>query len=171
MKYYNIVKNWRKIKRFLNDKKLNDILVRDFNKFTWGRWHQKFELGKFPRDYESCSWEFGIIGRHPEYFKYVKHSACHWLVNFNLRLVQLVEPSKNWRIITSQEHSTVFDGNDTLFDFNFMALGISPEEAFKIANKENIQLEINRFMKVYMAKPFWEENLSIKPKDWNKREK
>jgi hypothetical protein len=56
---------------------------------------------------------------------YVKHAACHWLVNFALELAQHVEPNRAWRIITSQEHSTVWDGKDTLFDFNFLALGVT----------------------------------------------
>jgi hypothetical protein len=35
MKYYDLRKNWRRVKPHLADKELNDILVRDFNKFTW----------------------------------------------------------------------------------------------------------------------------------------
>ena len=35
--YYDPVRNWRKIKPHLGDRELNDILVRDFNKYTFGR--------------------------------------------------------------------------------------------------------------------------------------
>ena len=42
----------------------------------------------------------------------MKHAACHWLVNFALELAQLVEPDRKWRIITSDKHSTVWDGGD-----------------------------------------------------------
>jgi len=31
---------------------------------------------------------------------------------------------------------------------------ISPNESFRIANKDNIQLEIRKLMKVYIADPF-----------------
>ena len=31
--------------------------------------------------------------------------ACHWLVNFNLTLAQLVIPERKWRIVTG-DHST-----------------------------------------------------------------
>jgi hypothetical protein len=31
--YYDLKKNWPKVRRHLQDKELNDILVRDFNKF------------------------------------------------------------------------------------------------------------------------------------------
>ena len=43
---------------------------------------------------------------------------CHWLVNFSLRLAERVDPDRPWRIITSDSHSTVWDGYDLLFDFN-----------------------------------------------------
>jgi hypothetical protein len=58
------------------------------------------------------------------------------LVNFSLELAQLVLPKKPWRIITSAKHSTVWDGDDTLFDFNFQAMGIPPDECFQDANKK-----------------------------------
>src|SRR5215831_19037268 len=45
-------------------------------------------------------------------------------------------PKKPWRIITSVKHSTVWDGDDTLFDFNFQAMGIPPDECFQDANKK-----------------------------------
>jgi hypothetical protein len=48
----------------------------------------------------------------------VKHAACHWLVNFALRLAILAEPARPWQIVSSQAHSTVWDGQSTLFDCN-----------------------------------------------------
>jgi len=154
MKYYPIVKNWHKIRKHLNNKELNNILNKDFNKFTYRRRKQKFpsQRGRYPGDFESCDWDIGR--RLPEVAKYVKHSACHWLVNFNLKMAQLVKPNKNWRIVTSQEHLTVWGGQNTLFDFNFLIMEISPNESFRIANKDNIQLEIRKLMKVYIADPF-----------------
>ena len=62
------------------------------------------------------------------YMNYVLDGASHWLVNFTLRLAMLVEPDREWRIITSEDHSTVWDGRDTLFEFNFQAFGELPEE-------------------------------------------
>ena len=37
MKYYDLKKYWPKVKRHLGDIELNNILVRDFNKYTYGR--------------------------------------------------------------------------------------------------------------------------------------
>ena len=47
----------------------------------------------------------------------------------------LVMPDRQWRIITSQKHSTVWDGEDTIFDFNFQAFGIDANECFELAAK------------------------------------
>jgi hypothetical protein len=149
MKYYPVTKKWRKIKPFIETKEVQDILVDNFNKFTSGIQGRPFKHGMIPADFEGCIWDCGKIGRRPEYWNYVKHAACHWLVNFNLKLAMLVEPKRQWRIVSSQKHSTVWDGEETLFDFNFLALGIDPDEAFKLANKS--QLKPGRFKTIYVA--------------------
>jgi hypothetical protein len=139
MTYYDLKKNWPKVRRHLNDKTLNDILVRDFNKFTYGRLGKPFTHGQVPFEFESCDWWLGHRGRRPAFWNYVKHSACHWLVNFTLHLAMLVKPNEPWRILTSDRHSTVWNGNDLLFDFNFQALGIDQNECFKLASGKELQ--------------------------------
>lgn len=148
MIYFPIVRNWYRIKPHLENKDVQDVLVRDFNKYTFGRWKQEFKHGMVPAKFERCDWALDRKGRPPEYFNYVKHGACHWLVNFNLKLVMLVEPNRKWRILTSDNHSTVWDGKEMLFDFNFTALKIDPNEAFSLANKR--QLKIGTEKKVYL---------------------
>lgn len=139
MKYYPISKKWRKIKPHLEDKIVADTLVADFNKFTYGTWRRDFLHGMKPHEFEGCDWWLDHRGRFPQYWYYVKHAACHWLVNFNLEVAKRVEPKKQWRIVTSREHSTVWDGEETLFDFNFLALGVPPDEAWKLANKKHLK--------------------------------
>ena len=78
------------------------------------------------------------------YMNYVVHGACHWLVNFALRLATLVEPDREWRIITSEYHSTVWDGRDTLFEFNWQAFGELPEECFRAAY--HVELPLGKYM-------------------------
>jgi hypothetical protein len=95
MKYYDL-KNWHRVKPHLGDKKLNDILVRDFNKFTFGRWGQTFTHGDLPSEFETNDWDCNRRGRRPAFWNYVKHSACHWLVNFTLRLAMLTQPKRPW---------------------------------------------------------------------------
>lgn len=164
MEYYSIQKKWKKIKPIIQNEEVQKVLICDFNKYTYGRWEKIFERGMTPHEFESCDWWCDHKGRMPEYWNYVKHAACHWLVNFNLVLAQLVEPEKKWRIVTSQKHSTVWDGENTLFDFNFSALGVDPKEAFRLASKNGNELKVGRKKIVYMAL-HW----SIEAKEKNKR--
>ena len=118
--FVDLKKNWtKKIIRHLGDEELNYILTRrDFNKYTWGRWEGTFGEHQFPYEWESCDWDAWHRGPKPRFWMYVKHGACHWLVDFALRLAMLTLPSKEWRIITSDAHSTVWDGQTQLFEFN-----------------------------------------------------
>ena len=150
MKYYPFVKKWSKIKPHLKNKRFQMVLVRDFNKFTYGKWKQSFKQGMIPFEFESCDWWLDKKGRKPEYWNYVKHAACHWLVNANLELAKLVEPNEDWQIVTSEKHSTVWNGNDILFDMNFSALGVDPQEAFNMAYEGEL-LEIGKHLPTYMA--------------------
>ena len=161
IEYYDLIKNWRKVKRHLRDPELNDILVGDFNKFTEGCLGKKFTHGQLPRDFETIDWVYlfkmgvwvghGYRGGHePGFWRYVKYEACHWLVNFALRLAQLVEPEKPWRILTSREHSTVWDGDKLLFEFNFQAFEISPAECFRNARcaRWGRELKVGKNMRI-----------------------
>jgi len=152
MKYYNLKKNWRRVRPHLGDKILNDILVRDFNKFTFGRWNKTFTYGDLPFAFESCDWWFCRPRPHPAFWRYVKHSACHWLVNFTLRLAMLVMPDRRWRILTSEQHSTVWDGEDTIFDFNFQAFGHDANECFEAAFDK--ELAPGEYLKVHFAEHY-----------------
>jgi hypothetical protein len=121
-----------------------EVLVRDFNKFTFGHWGRPFLAGMKPRDFESCDWPCDRRGRHPEYWAYVKHAACHWLVNHGLKLAERAEPKIPWRIVTSRAHSTVWSGEDLLFDFNFLALEVDPNEAWALARTKGRVLPIGK---------------------------
>jgi hypothetical protein len=134
LRYYDFRRHWTKrILPHLGDKKLNAILIRDFNKYTEGRTGKRFRRGDLPGQFESCDWSLDHRGPYPRYWAYVKHAACHYLVNFNLRLAILAEPKRPWRIITSPEHSSVWDGHTTLFDMNFSAFDIPPSVCFEVA--------------------------------------
>lgn len=80
MQYYPLTKKWQKIKRHLADEQLKKIMKRDFGKFVRGRWGQQFLDGHYPRDFETCHWDDSHRGRKPEWWRYVKHAACHWTV-------------------------------------------------------------------------------------------
>src|SRR5262245_59809961 len=156
-----------KVEPHLSNGFLNHVLVHEFNKFTLSSMGKPFERGQFPRDFEDNDWSAGHCGPEPPFWRYVKKGACHWLVNFNLWLAQLVEPDRHWRIITSDRHSTVWDGRDTLFDFNFLALGVPADECFELAHGN--ELRPGQFLDVGLPAPeerpslgtilLWEEKL------------
>ena len=156
--YFNPVKNWRKIKPHLENPELQELLVRDFNKFTMGRWGKPFKLGQYPTEFETCHWDEDHRGRRPAYWKYVKHAACHWLVNFNLALAMLVEPKRQWKILSHPSHSTTWDGKNTLFDFNFLALGVPASEAFQMARRGK-EHRPGKLRRVYFALHYSLESL------------
>jgi hypothetical protein len=161
--YYDVQRNWSRIKPYLRDPQVEKVLVRDFNKYTWGHGRRKFKPGDVPHDFEDGDWylfsrnsDGGLDteryrrGPMPHFWRYVKSAACHWLVNFNLELARRVAPERPWRIVTSQAHSTVFDGKNTLFDFNFLALGISAKECLQMARKRGRELKPGQHQKVGM---------------------
>jgi len=165
VKYYDLKKNWPRVKRHLQDKELNDILVRDFNKYTYGTWRKKFTHGQYPGEFGCNDWRQGRkgSGRPPAYWRYTKEMACHWLVNFNLKLAMLVMSNEPWRIITSDKHSTVWNGGDLIFEFNYQAFGVPASECFENAFDE--ELPVGVYRKCYMPE-YWKrkrERESITP--------
>jgi hypothetical protein len=131
MRYYDLEGNWSKTQPFL-DPQLEplQILAVDFGKWTNGVLGLEYYLGDYPSSFDPQGREY------PEWRRYVCPGACHCLVNFSLCLAQLVEPDKEWRIITSSEHSTVWDGRDCLFDLNDYAQGYPASASFRDAYDE-----------------------------------
>jgi hypothetical protein len=77
--------------------------------------------------------------------------ACHWIVNFTLRLAILAVPERPWRILSSPEHSTVWDGEKTLFDFNYQAMGVPADECFERASRGGTEGPPGRYISVSFA--------------------
>jgi hypothetical protein len=106
----------------------------------------RFRPGMKPAELDGCDWRFfdgegnARRGWPPAFWGYAIHASCHWVVNFCLRLAELVEPRRPWRIVTSQKHSTVWDGAETLFDINFLALGVDPDEAWRLARGRELKV-------------------------------
>jgi hypothetical protein len=163
IRYYDLKKNWtKKIEPNLNDKELNDILVEDMNIHTTSCWDKPFVHGDYPCKYDPSDWRHLRRGRLLRYWKYVMYSACHWLVNFNLKLAMLAEPKRDWRIVTSNEHSTVWDGELTLFEMNFLALEIPAQECFDLAFENGRILRPGKFRRTNPTS-HWTEMIKRSP--------
>jgi hypothetical protein len=128
MKYFDILSNWQRIRPHLAEPEIIIVLQRDLNKYALGRWGFPFATGALPKDYDCCDWRKGREP-NPAFWDYVCHGASHWLVNFNLKLAQRVE-RRDWQIVTSPCHSSVWDGEETWFDFNLSALEVPPDDVF-----------------------------------------
>lgn len=164
--FYPMIKNWHKIRPHLHDPYVKGVLAHDFNKYTTGCWGERFRVGDFPARFEDCPWSWYVPGMYLDYYHYVKHQAAHWLVNFNLVLAMRAEPKRKWRILKSDFHSTVWDGELTLFDFNGLAFFENAGHCFRAATSGNgIELAPGEFIKtdLYRDKPLQITGLRVKP--------
>jgi hypothetical protein len=131
---------------------LNDILVHDLNVRSSSRLGRPFVHGMYPWEQGTCwhwDWAEGHRGPIPRYWKYTQAGSCHWLVNFNLKLATMAESKRPWRIVTSEKHSTVWDGSQMLFEFNFLAFGVPPRECFDLAFEDGEVMEPGEFVPVH----------------------
>jgi hypothetical protein len=128
MRYYLNSTTWtEKCVPHLNDPELRRILHRDFGLFVISH-YGTLKGDRMPGDFET--WDNKM---RPPWWQYVKDLACHYLVNFNLRLARLAQPDRPWRILTSHVHSTVWDGGKSLFDLNYTGAKTTAETTFRLA--------------------------------------
>lgn len=144
MKYYPIQKRWHRIGPIYRSAEAKRIWYPEMIAYAdsrgWGRRTVEEETNVLPNlrpaHFDSCDWRFvqrGRPGPAPTYWEYVCHGACHWLVNLSLFVAQRAESARPWRIVQSDRHSTVWDGDQTLWDANFLALDVDADEAWALA--------------------------------------
>ncbi len=94
MRYYDIRGVGDESRPHLENPDFQRILVRDMSKFR-----SSFRAGMKPVEADGCDWRFfdreGNLrrGRTPAFWDWACHSACHWMVNTNRKLAELVEPT------------------------------------------------------------------------------
>jgi hypothetical protein len=148
--YYDLARNWHKIEPHAESAGARAVLKRDFDKYLRPK-GKVMEPGSYPRDYEDCN-GFQFLGyrkRVAPWRRFVKFMACHWLVNFNLVVALLAVPDLPWRIVTSLEHSTVWDGAGLLFEFNHLALRVPTDESLELARKGGVVLPVGHLRRTY----------------------
>lgn len=68
MLYYPVARNWTsRALPHLGNRRLNRILVRDFNRYTWGRWGKRFLPGMFPEEFDCGDWRCLHRGKPPRF--------------------------------------------------------------------------------------------------------
>lgn len=115
----------------------------------------------WPREYDSCDWRCRIEeprrrGPDPDFWDFVCHAACHWLVDLNLFVAGTAWPKVPWRILTvstgKHNHSTVWNGSlekPVLFDANYLALNIPASEALRTVWYGQ-ELSVGEYLKGYL---------------------
>ena len=160
MQYFDIQRHWTKrIVPYLADAEFNRVLNADM-KVASIHWGHKFEAGTFPGDYGCNEWQIGHRGPMPRFWKYIQRGCCHWLVNAYLRLATLVVPGRPWRIVTSPKHSTVWDGDKTLFDPMYFAFDVDANECWRAARQGGQILWVGMYRPT--SKPKREPRIRIK---------
>ena len=146
MKYINLKYWWPKAEKIYRSAEARLIWLPDMMDYSEMRRERAEELGvrcngsspsvhALPSDYDSCDWRYhDKKGPHPRYWDFVCHSACHYLVDLHLYVATTVCPNSDWIIVSAPKHSAVWDQKNTLWDLNFLALGVPADEAFELAN-------------------------------------
>ncbi len=150
LRYVEISRHWRKIKPHLLHPNAEGIWranMKDYAEQRAEKYKYKFRFrhGDYqtPSDFDSCDWRWcGHVGRRPEYWLWVCHSACHFLVDLNLFVAVQSFPGFEWRIVSrtgggeQNSHSTVWNGDESdplLFDMNFSALKVPAKQTWETA--------------------------------------
>lgn len=158
LSYFPIQKRWRRVGPIYRSDEAREVWLWEMVAFDEARCEERgldFKLPNeeeidFPRYFDSCDWRFcrDKPGPTPEFWNYACHSACHWTANLSLFVAQKAEPKRPWRLVSSNAHTTCWDGSEMLWDTNFMALGVPPNEAWELANDQpdSKHLEVGKFM-------------------------
>lgn len=146
MEFYPIQKRWKKLGPLYRSPEATAIWHPEMEAYSFGRaedYGYPFRPRPLtpdlrPEAYDSCDWRWcqGRRGPQPHFWEYTCHAACHWVAPLHLWVAQQAEPDRQWRLVSSNAHSTIWDGKETLFDGNFLALGISPEETWELAARQ-----------------------------------
>lgn len=142
--YYDIQKNWRKLKPWFEEAYIIETAYEEMEEYNWAKsddWGftynpKPFDYSIRPSDYDGMDWRCDKPGRKPKYWDWACAGACHWVNNIGMLVAKFALPKHDWRIVTSNKHTTVWDGKDTLFDLNFLALGVSVERCWELASQQ-----------------------------------
>ena len=147
MNYFPIQQNWRRLGPIYRSEEATAIWYPELLAYQATRMedlnvtyaYPEFTPSLRPSSFDSCDWRWNRRkpGPHPHFWDYVCHAACHWTANLNLFVAMEANPERPWRIVQSDLHSTIWDGDSTLWDAQFLALGVTPEEAWERAAEQS----------------------------------
>lgn len=158
--YVDITKKWSKLKSLFQSKEARDIwepCLREFTQIECKKRGKEYPVAFYEGENARPCWHDGDwrcgTSRPPEWWNYACGKACHWVADLALFVAQAGLKREQWRIVTSQKHSTVWNGdceNPVVFDLNFSALGIPPSEALLFAARRGRELKVGEYLKGHL---------------------
>jgi hypothetical protein len=151
-RYFDFSRHWtKKLNPIIQSPQAQAILQHDFKDYSIAKAKQRGlsidhnSLRRMPADYDSTDWR---CGRLPLWEQYVCHGACHYIVNTLLYVAMAAYPNRAWRIVTSSKHSTIWDGDKTLFDLNFLTLKVPVHECIEDAfmQPDSVMLNVGQYL-------------------------
>jgi hypothetical protein len=178
IEYYDIQKNWNKFANYFKTKKVRQEIVAGLiidyfweseregssmstQDFIFPRYRKNENYGKLdfgdmlPKHFNKHHYELWLNydrGILPKYCDYVKGGWCHNSVNMCMEVLNQhnlrTRDKRDWRIVTSPKHSTIWDGHNTLFDLQYLAFGFPVEQAYEEAfiDEESKILPVGEFL-------------------------
>jgi hypothetical protein len=138
--YIDPVRHWPQLRPIFETEEVQKLIALEMLDYTMRSDYAKQILTNLlpedpakwrPHLIDNCDWR---CGRRPAgYHDYVCHGWCHWGARVNLLVANRWRPKKDWRMVHSQKHATVYDGEGNLFDMQFAALRVPTAECWKLA--------------------------------------
>jgi hypothetical protein len=136
--YFDHRKHWRKLQPIFESDEIKDVSNREMNSFKLADYHpgnRVYRTFRYPEEYDYGDWRFWRgRGRPANYLKWVCAGSCHWSAVVNLHVLKIYQPEIPWQLVTSRDHSTVWDGNKLIFDMQYYALTVPIDELVAIVN-------------------------------------
>ncbi|MEN9566485.1 MAG: hypothetical protein RLZZ69_1681 [Cyanobacteriota bacterium] len=136
--YFDHRKHWRKLQPIFESDEIKEASNREMNSFKLTDYHpgnRVYRNFRYPEEYDNSDWRFERgRGRPANYLRWVCSRSCHWSAIVNLQVLWIYQPEIPWCLVTSRDHSTVWDGHKLIFDMQYYALTIPINELVEIVN-------------------------------------
>ena len=99
-RYFPIVKHWAKLRPIYYSTEAHKVWWPNMCELHMQKAQEhgftpRFNNRETPSDFDGCDWRCDRRGRPPEYWRFVCHGACHWLVDLNLFVVAKIISSNS----------------------------------------------------------------------------
>ena len=152
--YINIQRNWRGLRDHYQSTEVQQVVVYqlvasavDSLNLSRTRLFDGDPGELRPAHFDRYDWRFcpgqGRRYRNPAFWAYVRHGWCHWSSAVAYTVAKRWRPAEPWAVISSDEHTTVRNQRTgSMFDPQFLALAIDPEECWRLSGEHPTAADI-----------------------------